>query len=81
MSANRNVQSRVILNAPESVPIYSQCLSREPVTSEIFSVKSQISHDNVIPPKLPLVCLVMLRVFLNVEKLLNSVLMFLVLVM
>jgi hypothetical protein len=45
VSENKNVQSQMNLKTPESVPIYYQCLSHEPVMSKT-------SCDDVIPPKL-----------------------------
>jgi predicted aspartyl protease len=54
VSVDKSVQSQYNCKTPESVPVYSKCLSHEPVPSKCFSVESKSSHDKVIAPELPI---------------------------
>jgi hypothetical protein len=54
VSVDKSVQSQYNCKTPESVPVYSKCLSHEPVPSKCFSVESKSSHDKVITPELPI---------------------------
>jgi hypothetical protein len=54
VSVDQSVQSQYNCKIPEPVPVYSKCLSLEPVSSKCFSVESKVSHDKVIPPELPI---------------------------
>jgi hypothetical protein len=54
VSVDKSVQSKCNRKTPESVPVYFKCLSHEPVPSKCFPVESEISHDKVIFPELPL---------------------------
>jgi hypothetical protein len=54
VSVDQSVQSQYNCKIPEPVPVYSKCLSLEPVSSKCFSVESKVSHDKVIAPELPI---------------------------